>query len=124
MREHGKDAARSGPDTQGLDRANQASLDQQSFAVAVGTPAARGLNPFIAEGIAAFRRDLADLYQTHRNEWVAYHGEKRLEFGPKKVELYNRMLETGINREELVLKFINEDSLYETGIYDSSANSL
>jgi hypothetical protein len=37
--------------------------------------------PMIQNAMEKHRRDLPELMKRHADQWVAYHGEERLEFG-------------------------------------------
>jgi hypothetical protein len=37
--------------------------------------------PMIQKAMEKHRRDLPELMKRHADQWVAYHGEERLEFG-------------------------------------------
>jgi capsid protein len=62
--------------------------------------------PMIAQAQAAFRRDLAELLQTHYRQWVAYHGERRVGFARTKTELYQRCLKLGLSDWEFVVRTV------------------
>jgi hypothetical protein len=57
----------------------------------------------IDEAEAAFLRDLPSLLNEYSNQWVAYHGDRRLGIGPAKAELYQDCLQRGFSPEELVV---------------------
>ena len=42
------------------------------------------------QSVALFHRDLGELMCTHKDEWVAYHGDLLLGFSPNKVKLLQR----------------------------------
>jgi hypothetical protein len=60
-------------------------------------------HPMIQQALDRHRRDLPELLKTHRYQWVAYHGEQRLEFGRSKHKLYRKYLDRGLPREELLV---------------------
>ena len=43
--------------------------------------------PMIKKALEKHRRDLPELMKKHADQWVAYHGEERLEFGRSKRKL-------------------------------------
>jgi hypothetical protein len=59
--------------------------------------------PMIKLALEKHRRDLPELLKTHRDQWVAYHGEKRLEFGRSKRKLYRKYRDRGLRRNELIV---------------------
>jgi hypothetical protein len=62
--------------------------------------------PLVQKSIEAFRRDLPELLQTHRGQWVAYHGDERLGFGETETELYQRVFRRGLTRNDFVVGFV------------------
>jgi hypothetical protein len=61
------------------------------------------VSPTIQVALNKHRRDLPELMKGHANEWLAYRGEERLEFGRSKRALYNKYLDRGLNLDELVV---------------------
>ena len=59
--------------------------------------------PMIHEAIERHRRDLPELMKRHAYQWVAYHGEERLEFGRSKRALYHKYLDRGLKPDELIV---------------------
>ena len=59
--------------------------------------------PMIRIALERHRRDLPELMQRHANQWVAYRGEERLEFGRSKRVLYQKYLDRGLTLDELVV---------------------
>lgn len=59
--------------------------------------------PMIQKALDKHRRDLPELMKTHAYQWVAYHGEQRLEFGRSKRKLYHKYLARGLSIDELVV---------------------
>ncbi len=67
--------------------------------------------PGIARSIAAFRRDLPKLLGEHVGNWVAYHHEDRVGFGPSKTQLYKECL-SRFGRGEFIVEFIEPEDPY------------
>jgi hypothetical protein len=59
--------------------------------------------PMIQKALDQHRRDLPELMKTHPYQWVAYHGEQRLEFGRSQQKLYRKYLDRGLSIDELVV---------------------
>ena len=59
--------------------------------------------PMIQKALDKHRRDLPELMKRHADQWVAYHGEQRLEFGRSKRALYHKYLDRGLSLDELVV---------------------
>ncbi|MFI5456136.1 MAG: hypothetical protein ACHRXM_11865 [Isosphaerales bacterium] len=59
--------------------------------------------PMIQKALERHRRDLPELMKRHADEWVAYRGEVRLEFGRSQRALYHKYLDRGLNLDELVV---------------------
>ena len=59
--------------------------------------------PMIQQSIAAFRRDLPELCNTHYGKWVAYHGDERIGFGRTETELYEECFRRGLTRDDFVV---------------------
>jgi hypothetical protein len=59
--------------------------------------------PMIQKALDRHRRDLPELLKTHAKQWVAYHGEQRLEFGRSKRKLYHKYLDRGLRVGELMV---------------------
>jgi hypothetical protein len=55
------------------------------------------------QALAAFQRDLPDLWTARPGQWVAYQGDRQLGFGPHKHELYQECFRRGLRREEFVI---------------------
>ncbi|MBY0229605.1 MAG: hypothetical protein K2W96_10025 [Gemmataceae bacterium] len=55
------------------------------------------------QSVALFRRDLDDLMRTHKDQWVAYHGDRLLGFSPNKLNLLQRCYADGFTDEDLYL---------------------
>lgn len=51
----------------------------------------------------AFDRDLPRLWQERPGQWVAYQGDRLLDFGMKKHELYQECFSRGLQRDEFVI---------------------
>lgn len=64
--------------------------------------------PMIQKSIEAFRRDLPDMLRTHRGEWVAYHGDQRIDFGKSQTELYKACFRRGLTRDDFVVCGVDE----------------
>ncbi|MCY2989909.1 MAG: DUF5678 domain-containing protein [Planctomycetota bacterium] len=62
--------------------------------------------PMVQTSIDAFRRDLPELLETHRGQWVAYHGDERLGFGETETELYRRAFRRGLTRNDFIVGFV------------------
>ena len=61
------------------------------------------IHPMIQKALDRHRRDLPELLKTHPKQWVAYHGDQRLEFGRTKHKLYWKYRDRGLSREELIV---------------------
>jgi hypothetical protein len=59
--------------------------------------------PLIQKALEKHRRDLRELMKKHADQWVAYHGEERLEFGRSQRALYHKYLDRGLRLDELVV---------------------
>lgn len=59
--------------------------------------------PMIQKAMEKHRRDLPELMKRHADQWVAYRGEERLEFGRSKRALYRKYLDCGLNLDELIV---------------------
>jgi hypothetical protein len=59
--------------------------------------------PMIQKALDRHRRDLPELMKRHADQWVAYRGEERLEFGRSKRKLYHKYLDRGLSLDELVV---------------------
>jgi hypothetical protein len=59
--------------------------------------------PMIQKALDKHRRDLPELMKKHADQWVAYHGEQRLEFGRSKRQLYRKYLDRGLSPDELMV---------------------
>ena len=59
--------------------------------------------PMIQKAMDKHRRDLPELMKQHADEWVAYRGEERLEFGRSKRALYHKYLDRGLSLDELLV---------------------
>jgi hypothetical protein len=57
----------------------------------------------IQKALEKHRRDLPELMKKHADQWVAYRGEERLEFGRSKRKLYHKYLDRGLSLDELVV---------------------
>jgi hypothetical protein len=64
--------------------------------------------PIIIEAQNAFSRDLPQLLQERRGQWVAYHGQSRLGFGATKTALYQDCLRRGLKADTFVVRRIEE----------------
>ncbi len=69
--------------------------------------------PMIRKSIDAFRRDLPQLLQKHRGQWVGYHGDERLGFGTAETVVYQEGFRRGLTRNDFIVGFV------EPGIFDS-----
>jgi hypothetical protein len=56
-----------------------------------------------------FRQELPALLKEHPDEWVAYHGAKRLGFGDTKATLIAQCDAAGLPYEEVYIAFIMPD---------------
>src|SRR5215831_14062396 len=70
------------------------------------------IHPMIQQALDRHRRDLPELLKTHPRQWVAYHGDQRLEFGRSKHKLYWKYLDRGLPLEELLVLGV------EAGMFD------
>ena len=59
--------------------------------------------PMIQKAIERHRRDLPELMKRHADQWAAYHGEVRLEFGRSQRALYHKYLDRGLKPDELIV---------------------
>jgi hypothetical protein len=59
--------------------------------------------PLIQKALERHRRDLPELMKKLANQWVAYRGEERLEFGRSKRMLYHKYLDRGLSVDELIV---------------------
>jgi len=59
--------------------------------------------PMIQKALDRHRRDLPELMKRHADEWVAYRGEERLEFGRSQRALYHKYLDCGLSLGELIV---------------------
>jgi hypothetical protein len=59
--------------------------------------------PMIQKALEKHRRDLPELMKKHPDQWVAYHGETRLEFGRSKRKLYHKYLDRGLKVDEVIV---------------------
>jgi hypothetical protein len=59
--------------------------------------------PMIKKALEKHRRDLPELMKRHADQWVAYRGEERLEFGRSRRALYRKYLDRGLSLDELVV---------------------
>jgi hypothetical protein len=59
--------------------------------------------PMIQKALERHRLDLPELIKLHANQWAAYRGDERLEFGKSKRALYHKYLDRGLTIEELVV---------------------
>ena len=64
------------------------------------------IHPLIQQALDAHRRDLPELLQGHADQWAAYHGGRRLGFGPSKIRLIREYLRQGIPDEELLVLLV------------------
>jgi hypothetical protein len=69
----------------------------------------REIPPLVRRAQAAFRRDLPQLLEDHRHQWVAYHGDRRVALGHTKRELYQRCLRHGFPPDEFVVRCIEPE---------------
>jgi hypothetical protein len=124
MRERGKDADRTSLSQQASDPATQGWVERHRIAEEVTRVKSTLHKELIHNGLATFHQDMPELIENHLNEWVAYRGGERLGFASTQTELYMRLEAQGIPEDELTVRLVNEDSLYESDKCDSSAHSL
>jgi hypothetical protein len=55
------------------------------------------------QALLAFQRDLSLLWKERPGQWVAYRGDQQLGFAAQKHELYQRLFQRGLEREEFVV---------------------
>jgi hypothetical protein len=67
------------------------------------SPADLEVPPMIQKALEMHRRDLPELIKRHADEWVAYRGAERLEFGRSKRAIYYKYLDRGLSLDELVV---------------------
>jgi hypothetical protein len=79
------------PDRTTPEAAPEASIDERSY--------------------AAFYRDLPTLLQKHCGQWVAYHGDDCVGFGPSQTELFHTCLQRGLKEDEVVVLFADHAAL-------------
>ncbi len=60
---------------------------------------------------AAFYRNLPDLLHKHCGQWVAYHGDDCVGFGPSKTDLYQQCLRRGFQEGEFIVLFADHAAL-------------
>jgi hypothetical protein len=53
-------------------------------------------NAIVDQACQAFDRDCPELLAEHRGEWVAYHGDRRIAFGPTHAELWQECERRGM----------------------------
>jgi hypothetical protein len=58
---------------------------------------------------AAFRRDLPQLLEGYKYQWVAYHGDRRVALGHSKRDLYQQCLRQGLPPDEFVVRSIEPE---------------
>jgi hypothetical protein len=63
----------------------------------------RKVAPMIQKAIERHRRDLPELMKRHADQWVAYRGEERWEFGRSKRALYHKYLDRGLNPDDVIV---------------------
>jgi len=68
--------------------------------------------PMIQKSIDAFRRDLPELLQMNRGQYVAYHGDERIGIGRSQISLYDKCFQRGLTRDDFVVCGIDE------GVFD------
>jgi hypothetical protein len=78
------------------DRAEEAHVEQSLLAD-------MKVSPMIQKAIERHRRDLPELMKRHADQWAAYRGEERLEFGRSQRVLYRKYLDRGLNLDELIV---------------------
>jgi hypothetical protein len=59
--------------------------------------------PMIQQALDKHRRDLPELMKRYADQWVAYHGDERLEFGRSKRKLYHKYLDRRMSLIEIGL---------------------
>jgi hypothetical protein len=64
------------------------------------------LPKMLDEAEQAFASDLQRFMETHRGQWVAYHGSKRLGFGRSQIQLEQACLAQGLSPYEFVVHII------------------
>jgi hypothetical protein len=74
----------------------------------------------IADALATFHRELPGYFELHRGEWVAYHGSKLLGFSHQKDDLFNEWIGRNIQRSELLVRKVDEDSLMDSEFVDAA----
>jgi hypothetical protein len=78
----------------------------------------------LTRSLAAFRRDLPKLLDTHYGKWVAYHGDERLGFGKTETKLYEEHLAAGLKLDEFLVcsiepEIADEDITWSSGVWES-----
>jgi hypothetical protein len=70
--------------------------------------------PMIQKALDKHRRDLPELVKKHADQWVAYHGEERLESGRSQRKLYRKYLDRGLSLDELIVLGVEPEMPDET----------
>ena len=69
----------------------------------------RPIPPMTQRSQAAFRRDLPQLLKKYKGRWVAYNGDRQIAIGRSKRKLYQQCLDQGLDEEEFVVRFIQQE---------------
>jgi hypothetical protein len=67
------------------------------------------LGDLAEQATRTFWHDLPELLNTHRRQWVAYHGSKQIAIGKKKYELLQHCKELGFSRHEVLIRSIEPE---------------
>jgi hypothetical protein len=62
--------------------------------------------PAVAQGQEAFRRDLPQLLEQYRGQWVAYRGPDRIAVGKTQEAAYQQCLQSGKGKEDFVVLYV------------------
>jgi hypothetical protein len=57
----------------------------------------------------SFQRDLSQLLQSRRGQWVAYHGNDRIGFARTETALYDRCQQMGLCEDEFIVRIIEPE---------------
>lgn len=70
---------------------------------------ALGVSRSIIRSQAAFRRDLPRLLSERPGQWVAYHGDDAIGFGPTKTDIYRECIRRGLKQNEFLVRSIEPE---------------
>ena len=64
------------------------------------------VSPLLWEAKEVYLRELPQLLEERRGQWVAYHGAERVGFAPTKEQVYHDCLERGLKVSDLLVRCI------------------